>query len=451
MKKGLDLPIAGKPDQTVSDGATVTQVALLAADFATMKARIQVDVGDIVKRGQALFADRKANGIVFTAPGAGEVIAVNRGERRALQSVVIALSASEIAGAPTDDEFQTFAHYKGNRTDELDRAGARALLSESGLWTSFRARPFNRIPSFDEDCQAIFVNAMDTNPLAPNMDLVMAGRERDVSTGIEVLKTLTDGAVFFCKAAGSALQGGSAQVEEFRGKHPAGLTGTHIHTLHPVNRTHVVWSIDVQDVAAIGALIRTGRLDVTRTVSLGGPAATTPRLLKTRMGASLRELTAGELAEGEVRVVRGSILSGHTAAGDIFGFLGRYDHGIACLAEDRERHFLGWMAPGGKMYSTVRAFLSGFLPKKEYALTTTTHGSPRAMVPIGMFERVMPLDIMPTFLLRALMVDDLERAEKLGCLELAEEDLGLCSFVSPGKEDYGKHLRRNLTTIWNEG
>ena len=454
IKKGLDLPIAGRPDQTVSDGAAVTQVALLAADFPTMKPRMQVDVGDSVKRGQALFEDRKGRGIVFTAPGAGRVVAVNRGERRALQSVVIELSASEVAGSPTDDDHQVFASYKGEVTDDLDRKEAQALLSESGLWTSLRARPFNRVPSFDEDCQAIFVNAMDTNPLAPDMDVAMAGRELDISTGVEVLTKLTDGKVYFCKAAGSKLHAGravTAQEEEFHGKHPAGLSGTHIHTLHPVNRSHVVWSIGIQDVAAIGALIRTGRLDVTRVVSLAGPAATKPRLLKTRLGASIDQLVAGGTADAEVRVVRGSVLCGHEASGDIFGYLGRFDQAIACLSEDRERRFLGWLAPGRNMYSTVRAFLSGFAPKKEYALTTTTHGSHRAMVPIGMFERVMPLDIMPTFLLRALMVDDLERAEKLGCLELAEEDLGLCSFVSPGKEDYGKHLRRNLTTIWKEG
>lgn len=451
IKKGLDLPIAGKPDQTVSDGAAVTHVALLAADFPTMKPRMHVDVGDTVKRGQPLFEDRKANGVVFTAPGAGKVIALNRGERRALQSVVIELSATEVAGKPTDEEFHTFDHYKSGKPDALKAETARALLSESGLWTAFRSRPFNRVPGFDEDCQAIFVNAMDTNPLAPDMDVVMAGREKDLAAGMTVLSKLTAGKVYFCKTAGGTLTAAGASVEEFKGKHPAGLTGTHIHTLHPVNRSHVVWSIGVQDVAAIGALVTTGRLDVTRVVSLAGPATTKPRLLKTRMGASTDQLIAGQLAEGETRVVRGSILSGHAASGDVLGYVGRYDHGIACLAEDRERHFLGWLAPGRNMYSTVRAFLSGFAPKKEYVFTTTTHGSHRAMVPIGMFERVMPLDIMPTFLLRALLVDDLDRAEKLGCLELAEEDLGLCSFVSPGKEDYGKHLRRNLTTIWKEG
>jgi Na+-transporting NADH:ubiquinone oxidoreductase subunit A len=455
IKKGLDLPIAGKPVQVISDAAAVTRVAVLAGDFPTMKPRMHVAEGDAVKRGQALFEDRTGRSIVFTAPGAGTVVAVNRGDKRALQSIVIALTASEASGQPKDSDFQPFESYTGRPVGELDSDAVRALLSESGLWTGLRARPFSRVPSFDEQPNAIFVNAMDTNPLAPNMDVVMAGREGDIAVGLEALSKLTDGPVYFCMAAGSKLAPSSApgrvSVEEFKGKHPAGLSGTHIHTLSPVNRRHVAWSIGVQATAAIGALLRTGRLDVTRVVALGGPAARSPRLLRTRVGASIDQLTAGETIDGEVRVVRGSVLCGSEASGEVFGYLGAYDQAVACVAEDRERHFLGWLAPGGNMYSTVRAFLSGFVPKKEYAFTTTTHGSHRAMVPIGMYERVMPLDIMPTFLLRALMVDDLERAEALGCLELDEEDLGLCSFVSPGKEDYGKHLRRTLTTIWKEG
>jgi Na+-transporting NADH:ubiquinone oxidoreductase subunit A len=455
IKKGLDLPIAGKPAQVISEAAAVTRVAVLAGDFPTMKPRMRVAVGDAVKRGQALFEDRAGRAILFTAPGAGTVVAVNRGDKRALQSIVIELTASEAAGLPKDSDFQPFESYTGRPVAELDSGAVRTLLSESGLWTGLRARPFSRVPSVDEQPDAIFVNAMDTNPLAPDMDVVMAGREGDIAAGLEALTKLTTGPVYLCIAAGSKLAPASAParvtVEQFKGKHPAGLSGTHIHTLSPVNRSHVAWSIGVQATAAIGALLRTGRLDVTRIVALGGPAARSPRLLRTRLGASIDQLTAGETTDGEVRVVRGSVLRGSAASGEVFGYLGAYDQAVACLAEDRERRFLGWLAPGGNMYSTVRAFLSGFVPKREYAFTTTTHGAHRAMVPIGMYERVMPLDIMPTFLLRALMVDDLERAEALGCLELDEEDLGLCSFVSPGKEDYGKHLRRVLTTIWKEG
>ena len=257
-----------------------------------------------------------------------------------------------------------------------------------------------------------------------------------------------------CKKAGSAIAEGDAkkiQVAEFDGKHPAGLVGTHIHALDPVSRTKTVWHIGAEDVAAVGHLFRTGTLDVTRVVALGGPAVKNPRLLKTRIGASIDTLTEGELTDGEIRTVAGPVIGGRTAMGDEHGYMGRYDDQVSVLTEYREREFLGWLKPGGNIFSTTRAFMSGFFPAKNYDFNTTTNGSHRAMVPIGMFERVMPLDIMPTFLLRSLVVDDLEQAEKLGALELVEEDLALCSFVSPGKEDFGVALRRNLTDIWKEG
>ena len=200
-------------------------------------------------------------------------------------------------------------------------------------------------------------------------------------------------------------------------------------------------------------VLATGRLSVERIIALGGPSVKNPRLVKTRIGASVAELTAGELSDGEIRVISGSVLNGHNASAEPLCYLGRYDHSVSCLAEDREREFLGWLKAGKNRFSTIRAFASRWtkLGNKKFAFTTTTNGSHRAMVPIGMFERVMPLDILPTFLLRALLVDDVEQAVHLGALELDEEDLALCTFVSPGKEDYGKALRRNLLDIWKNG
>jgi Na+-transporting NADH:ubiquinone oxidoreductase subunit A len=272
--------------------------------------------------------------------------------------------------------------------------------------------------------------------------------------GLWALSHLTEGAVYLCQAPGAKIEPGTAprvQVEEFAGKHPAGLVGTHIHILDPVHREKAVWYIGYQDVAAIGELFETGRLPVERTVALCGPVVMHPRLLKTRLGAEVEPLIDEQLFFGETRVISGSVLYGHRARGAKYGFLGRYANQISCLAEDHRRRFFGWMTPGWDLYSTTRAYLSGFRGRSvTYDFTTSTRGSHRAMVPIGLFENVMPLDIMPTFLLRALIKDDLERAEALGCLELDEEDLGLCSFVSPGKEDYAPHLRRNLFEIWKE-
>ncbi|MAY79882.1 MAG: NADH:ubiquinone reductase (Na(+)-transporting) subunit A [Deltaproteobacteria bacterium] len=447
IRKGLDLPINGVPEQVVHAGAEVSHVAIMADDYPYMKPKMHVRVGDTVKLGQPVMEDRKAEGVVFTAPGAGTVVAIHRGERRRLISVVI-----ELAESGSGEDKHAFSHF--NADAELDDDKVRALLVESGLWTALRARPHDRVPAITETCSSIFVTAIDSRPHAGDPVLALQGREEDFLRGLGVLEHLTEGKIWLCKKTGAEVPSSKSDrvsVEEFEGCHPAGLVGTHIHALDPVHRGKTVWHVGAQDVVAIGSLFATGTLDVSRVVSLAGPAANTPRLLKTRLGASIDQLVSGETGEGEIRVVSGSVIGGRQAMGEQEGFLGRYDMQISVLTENREREFLGWLKPGGNIYSTVRAFVSSLSPNKTYDMTTTTNGSHRAMVPIGMFERVMPLDIMPTFLLRSLLVDDVERAEKLGALELAEEDLALCSFVSPGKEDYGVALRRNLTDIWKEG
>jgi Na+-transporting NADH:ubiquinone oxidoreductase subunit A len=228
--------------------------------------------------------------------------------------------------------------------------------------------------------------------------------------------------------------------------------GLHIHTLAPVNRKRTVWHLGYQDTVAIGHLFRTGELYVDRVVSVAGPEAKDPRLLRTRLGASVEELLDGEVnAENDLRFVSGPVFSGTQAQGEVLGFLGRYHNQVSVLAEVRERKFLGWLVPGANLFSVSRTFLSKLIPGKKFAFDTDTNGSPRAMVPIGLYEEVMPIDIIPTFLLRALVMEDLERAEELGCLELDEEDLALCTFVCPGKTEYGPYLRKVLTTIEKEG
>lgn len=455
IKKGLDLPISGKPAQVIDSAPPTDRVALLAHDYQFMKPRMHVAVGDRVNRGQLLFEDRKTEGVGFTAPGAGTVAAINRGERRAFQSIVIELTDSEKVGSPVDADFQPLPTYTGKPVSELGGDQVRALLVESGQWIALRSRPFSKIPDPAETCQSIFVTAMDSNPLAPDPEVVLEGRLDDFNRGLEALTRLTDGPVFLCCRPESVFDGGGVdgvQVEHFQGKHPAGLAGTHIHTLDPVNRDKTVWSIGYQDVASTGALFATGRLDVDRVVALAGPVITNPRLLKSRIGAAVDPIVEGEIRPGPVRVVSGSVLHGFKAAGDVFGYLSRFANQISCLEEDDKRRFLGWMWPGFDRFSMSRAFGSALRGSSaRYDFTTTTHGGHRAMVPIGLFERVMPLDIMPTFLLRSILMNDLERAEALGCLELDEEDLALCSFVSPGKEDFGPALRRNLLEIWKEG
>ncbi len=457
INKGLDLPLTGAPDPVIEDARPARRVALLASDYIGMKPRMLVLEGDEVLRGQPLFEDRKIPGVVHTAPAAGRVAAIHRGAKRALQSVVIDLNEAEQAGRPTDADFQAFKAYTGAAASSLSRDQVRDLLVESGLWVSLRTRPFGKVADPTRPPRSIFVTAIDTRPHAPDVALAISGRESAFNAGLAALGKLTDGPLFLCRSVGlnvGAAKIPNLRIEEFSGPHPAGLPGTHIHTLDPVGRERTAWHIGYSDVIAVGKLFQTGRLDLERVISLAGPMVKNPRLLRTRVGAHLGDLTEGAFTPGELRVISGSVLDGTTAMGDITGFLGRYSLQVSALLEGREREFIGWLAPGFKVFSIVPTFLSKLMPgsdNQRFAMTTDTMGSPRAMVPIGTYEEVMPLDILPTFLLRSLIAGDLEKSEQLGALELEEEDLALCTVVCPGKYDYGPILRKALTTIEAEG
>jgi Na+-transporting NADH:ubiquinone oxidoreductase subunit A len=456
IRKGLDVPITGAPEQRVDGAVGPARVAVLGDDYHGLRARVHVEEGQEVQRGQLLFEDRKNPGVRFVSPGAGRVAAVNRGAQRALLSIVVELSAGERSGRPEEaDELVRFGAWRsGTDPRELDPEDIRALLVESGLWTALRTRPFSKVPAPGATPDQIFVAAMDTRPLSGRPELVIEERRADFERGLRALARLGAGATYVCVAEDSALTGdldAPVEIERFAGPHPAGLSGTHIHLLSPVGRNRTVWTVGYQDVLAVGRLFAEGVLPVERVVALGGPGAKAPRLLRTRLGVSLADLTRDELTDGELRVVSGSVLDGKKAMGEVFGFLGRYDDQISVIAEERVRPFLGWLAPGGGVFSTIPVFLSRLTGRKRFAMTTSTHGSPRAMVPIGMYERVMPLDVVPTYLLRSLVVGDVEQAEKLGALELDEEDLALCTFVCPGKTEYGPILRQNLERLEAEG
>lgn len=456
IKKGLDLPITGSPEPVIDSNKTIKRVAILAHDYIGMRPTFKVTVGEKVKRGQAIFENKKLPGVLHTSFACGEIKAINRGERRALQSVVIEIDEKEISGKPSAEDQVSFENYRGKSVGNLSDDEIRGLLVESGMWLSFRTRPFGKNPAIESVPHSIFVTAMDSNPLAPDLQLCVKDRKEDISIGLEVIKRLTQGKVFFCQSPGADFgvkSDNKVSVEEFEGPHPSGLPGTHIHFLDPVDRNKTVWYIGLQDVVAIGFLFRTGLLDLQRVVTLAGPGVKKPRYVKTRLGASLDELVVGELRDVEQRIISGSVWSGNIAKGEVFGYLGRYHQQISVLAEGREREFLGWLAPGKNKFSVLNLFASAWFggKNKKFDFTTAMHGGHRAIIPIGLYEKVMPLDIIPTFLLRSLAMDDVERAEQLGCLELEEEDLALCSFVCPGKNDFGPMLRRNLELIEKEG
>lgn len=441
ISKGLDLPILGAPDQRISDGKAVSTVAVLGADYIGLKPTMLVQAGDQVKKGQALFEDKKNPGVVITAPAAGTVAAINRGAKRALVSVVI-----EKQGTAQN----TFKSYPVEELHQLDDSLVRQNLIDSGLWAGLRTRPYNKVPAIESKPSAIFVNAMDTNPLAGNPEVVLEGQREAFRLGLTILTTFGV-KTYLCKAPGAQIpQIDSVQVAEFSGPHPAGLTSTHIHFIDPVNTEKVAWSIAYQDVVAIGHLFESGELNTERVIALGGPMVQSPRLIKTELGANLDELLHGALADGDKRVISGSILSGNKALGDT-AFLGRYHSQVSVITEDHERHLLGWIAPGAKRFSKLNVFVSSFFKHKRFNITSSQNGSPRAIVPIGVFEKVMPLDILPTPLLKAILVKDTDSVQELGGLELVEEDLALCTFVDPGKHDFGPVLRDNLTQIEIEG
>lgn len=447
ISKGLDLPISGAPDQRVNDGPAITSVAIVADDYIGMKPTMLVSEGDRVKLGQVLFEDKKTAGVKFTAPAAGTVVAVNRGAKRKFESLVI-----EIEG----DSAETFSTYPDVNLHSLDRDQAKQNLLASGLWTALRTRPYNKVPAPDSVPHSLFVTAIDTHPLAPDPAVVLQqpDYERYFTQGLQLLMTLTDGTLYLCKAPDVSLPGEELEglaVAEFAGPHPAGLAGTHIHFLDPVNETKTVWHIGYQDVVAIGNLFLNGTLMNDRVISVAGPAVKQPHVVRTQLGASISELTKGNLTEQTARVISGSVLSGRSSAPPK-DYLGRFHNQVSAIRDGSQREFLGWAMPGFKKFSVTNAFASS-LGKQigRLPFSTSTQGSKRAIVPIGVYEKVMPLDIIATPLLKSLLVQDTETAQMLGCLELDEEDLALCTFVCPGKNEYGPLLRQCLTLIEREG
>lgn len=432
----------GAPEGGIQDAPPVTTVAVLGDDYIGLKPRLAVQEGDVVGAGAPIFAHKDTPDVQVTAPVSGRIKAINRGARRKLISVEIAVDGS--AAEPLD-----FSAVGDVNTVE----GLVERLCASGLWTSFRTRPYSKVPDPMTRPAAIYVTAMDTEPLAADPAPIIAAEEKAFVHGLEAIMGLSEGNTYLCQDPDASLPGDTIagiHVAGFSGPHPAGLAGTHMHFLEPPSASKVVWTIGYQDVIAIGKLLATGRLDPTRVVAICGPMARHPRLVRTVAGASMLELCAEDLnSKKQVRVISGSILSGRMGAGET-AFLGRYARQITLIEEEREQIPLGWIRPMPGKYA-VQPVLGSAFAKKLYALTSNLNGGRRAMVPIGTFERLMPQDYLPTQLLRALLVMDTDTAQALGALELDEEDVALCGFACPAKYEYGVALRDSLTKIEKEG
>ncbi len=447
IRKGFDVPIQGEPRQAIYPGAPVSHVALCGLDYVGLRPRLRVAVGDPVGLGQPLWEDKRDPRVCYPSPGRGVVAAINRGARRVLESVVLSLQDS---GVP-DVEFEPLTE---RQFDRLARDEVAERMLRAGLWTALRTRPYGRVPPSDSTPRAIFVTAIDTRPLAPDPGVVVARDVDDFSLGLRALTRLTGGKVWLCTAPDwSITLPGVDRVSRasFAGPHPAGLPGTHMHFLEPVGPNRSNWHINYQDVTALGRLFRRGVIDTGRVVSLCGVGVKEPRLVTTRLGAALGEVLRDAVSEEAVyRVFSGSVLDGRAAAGSL-AYLGRY-HDQVCVVREGGRSFaLGWTGLFPRRFTMAPTFARRTGHRVRHEFSTAQNGRFTGMLPMRVFDRVMPLDILPSPLLRALLVKDTERAQALGCLELDEEDLALCSFVCPAKNDYGGALRINLEQIEKEG
>lgn len=448
INKGLDIPVPGIPEQKIEPGPISPTSALVLREYHNLKPRLNVAVGDTVVRGQALVEHKVLPGVCYTSPASGVVQAIHRGARRQLLSIVIV----------TEGQYsKQFAVFQFGQLATLSRERVRAILLESGLWPLLRTRPYSDTPRPNSVPHSIFVTAIDTRPLAPDPQIIIGKdteQARFFEAGLHLLSRLGDGAVYVCVSQDSQITVPDTppfQRVEFSGPHPAGLVGTHIHFLDPVHGDKIVWTIGYQDVIAIGELFLTGSYPVQRVIALAGPAVHRPRLLRVPLGTPLSEISSGEVAEGAVRVIAGSPLDG-VAPPPETAYLGMTDLQLSVLYEQQETAFLAWLRPGLKLFSATRAFIPRWMRRNpELSFTCMQNGSPRAMVPIGIYERVFPLELLPTQLLKSLLVLDTDVLQELGGLELDEEDLALCSYVCPSKHEFGSLLRASLDKIREEG
>lgn len=439
ITKGLDIPISGMPEQMIRESNPIHQVALVGDDYIGMKPTMLVQPGDKVMTGQPLFSDKKNDGVIFTSPGCGTVVGINRGDKRKFESINIALDGEEgvIFFDPPD------------RPQELPAQEIRDILVRSGMWTAFRTRPYGKTPSIASDPASLFITAIDTAPLGCDPMTIIRESQQEFQLGLKVLRQLLSAPIHYCT--------GAKQLEpfedvdgldywSFQGPHPAGLPSTHIHFIDPVHENKTVWHIGYQDVIAIGHLFVTGQLHTERIVAMGGSGVLKPSLVRTRLGASLINQCRQELTLDDLRVISGSVLSGREAA-ENHAFLGRFHTQVSVIEDSSGRSIFNWLLPGKKRFSIRPVFASAYVKDFLSPMNTALWGGKRAIYPLGTYDEVMPMDIIATSLLKSVVGGDTEKSKALGCLELIEEDLGLCGFVCPGKNEFGPDLREVLSAI----
>lgn len=439
LTRGLDIPLSGNPEPIIRAGNPIRQVALIGDDYIDMKPTMLVKVDDQVTLGQQLFTDKKNPGVVFTSPGCGRIVSINRGARRAFESVVIELNGEDAV---------TFCEPADASANPAPQA-IRDVLIESGLWTAFRTRPYGKIPTIASDPVSLFITATNSSPLTADPQIIINEYQTEYQRGLKIIRQLVSVPIHYCSGSNPLIpceELDGIEYWSFAGPHPAGLPSTHIHFIDPVHENKTVWQIGYQDVIAIGHLFLTGQLPTERIIALAGAGVIKPSLVKTRIGAWLPGLCRRELSLDELRIISGSVLSGRESR-DNFAFLGRYHDQVSVIEESSGRSILNWLLPGKGRFSIRPIFAAAYMKKQLFPMKTALWGGKRAIYPLGTYDEVMPLDIIATSLLKAISVGDTEKSKALGALELIEEDLGLCGFVCPGKNEFGPVLRQVLTAI----
>jgi len=442
IKKGLDIPLKGAAGKIFTRAPAPGTYAVKPADFHGIFPKLTVKPGNRVKAGSPLFFDKNNPGVLFTSPVSGKVQSINRGERRRILEVIV-----------ESDSTIEYESFRKADPDDLSREEIKDSLLKSGLWPCIRQRPYSIIANPDDTPQAIYISAFDTAPLAPDMDFVVQDREAGFQAGINAIKKLTDGIVHLninsdYPASPVFTRAEKVQINKFTGPHPAGNIGIQIHHLNPLNKGDLVWYLGPQDVITIGQLFLTGKYDASKVIALTGSEVIKPVYYKFINGASIEPLVKDNVHEGSLRYISGNVLTGKCIYPD--GYIGYYDSQVTVIPEGNHHEFMGWLSPGFKKFSFHRSFFSWLMPKKKYEVDTNLHGGKRALMITGNYERVMPMDIFPMQLIKAIIVEDIDLMEKLGIYEVAEEDFALVEFIDTSKNDIQEIIRKGLDIMRKE-
>jgi len=440
IRKGLNIKLQGSAKPEIETLPAPQKVALKPTDFQGLTPKLKVKADDVVKAGEALFFDKYHPEIQFTAPVGGKVVSVNRGERRKVLEIIIEADA-KVGSA----EFRK-ADPKSLTTGEI-----KEQLLNSGMWPFIKRRPYGITASPEEKPKAIYISTFDTAPLAPDFGLIMKGQLSTFQTGIDALAKLTEGKVYLGVIEGSVFSGvKNVVINTFEGPHPAGNVGVQIANTNPINKGEVIWTINVQDVLFIGRLFETGKVDFSKVIALTGSEVENPKYYKTVLGAEVSSVISGKLkkSENKQRIISGNVLTGTQVSNQ--SYLGYYDSQITVIPEGDTYEFMGWGTPGISKFSASKTFLSSLFPKKEYILDANLHGGERAFVLSGQYEKYVPMDILPVFLLKAILANDIDKMEQLGIYEVIEEDLALCEYACTSKIKVQEILRKGINEMIKE-